>query len=217
MKMMVGELGIRTKLATTTAMLVGALLMILAPAARAQDMAAPAPTSPPPTVASPGTTYAPAAPGMKGLSVWGIIPWGGYGAGARFMLPLPIPSLLAHSGTSLHDNWDLEFGADILHWSYGFNEPGYNFNYSWTEVLPVVGAMWNVWFNKNFALYPKLELGYALGWFSGWDNGFGGSQPAYGGFFVAGDLGALYKLDNGLTLRAEAGSDGLKLGAGWLF
>jgi hypothetical protein len=34
---------------------------------------------------------------------------------------------------------------------------------------------------------------------------------------VAGDVGALYKLDNGLTLRAEAGSDGLKLGAGWLF
>ena len=43
------------------------------------------------------------------------------------------------------------------------------------------------------------------------------SQPTYGGFFIAGDAGALYKLDNGLTLRAEAGSDGLKLGAGWLF
>src|ERR1700722_10421178 len=102
MKTVLGQLGMRTKVATKVAMLAGALLMILAPTARAQDMAGPAPTSPPPPLASPGTTYSPAAPGMRGLSVWGIIPWGGYGAGARFMLLLPIPSLLAHSGTSLH-------------------------------------------------------------------------------------------------------------------
>ncbi len=213
MKTVLGKLGSRMKLALAA----GALLMILAPMARAEDMAAPAPTSPPPTVASPGTTSAPAAPGLKGLSLWGIIPWGGYGAGARFMLPLPIPSLLANSGTFLRDNWDLEFGADLLHWSYDFGVPGNSFSYSWTEVLPVVGVMWNLWFNRNFALYPKLELGYAFGWFSDWNTGFGASQPTYGGFFVAGDAGALYKLDNGLTLRAEAGSDGLKLGAGWLF
>jgi hypothetical protein len=213
MKTVLGQVEIRTKLT----LVVGAMLMISASTARAQDMAAPPPASPPPTVASPGATWAPEAPGLKGLSLWGIIPWGGFGAGARFMMPLPIPSLLANTGARIRDNWDLEFGADLLHWSYGFNEPGYNFNYSWTEVLPVVGVMWNLWFTKNFALYPKLELGYAFGWFSGWDNGFGGSQPAYGGFFIAGDAGALYKLDSGLTLRAEAGSDGLKLGAGWLF
>ena len=61
MKIVLGELGIRTK----SALAAGALLMILAPMARAQDMAAPAPTSPPPTVASPGTTSAPAEPGLK--------------------------------------------------------------------------------------------------------------------------------------------------------
>lgn len=213
MKTVRGTLGVRTKLA----LVAGALLMILAPAARAQDMNAPAPTQPPPTVASGSTASAPAAPGMKGLSLWGIIPWGGFGAGARFMMPLPIPSLLANSGTSLRDNWDLEFGADILHWSYTYGVPGYSFSYSWTEVLPVAGVMWNLWFNRNFALYPKLELGYAFGWFSDWNTGYGANQPTYGGFFVAGDVGALYKLESGLTLRAEAGSDGLKLGAGWLF
>jgi len=211
MKTVHGTLGGRT----TLALVAGALLMILAPVARAQD--ATAPTQPPPTVASGGTSSAPPAPGMKGLSLWGIIPWGGFGAGARFMMPLPIPSLLANSGTALRDNWDLEFGADILHWSYTYGVPGYSFSYSWTEVLPVAGIMWNLWFNRNFALYPKLELGYAFGWFSNWDTGYGANQPTYGGFFVAGDVGALYKLDNGLTLRAEAGSDGLKLGAGWLF
>jgi hypothetical protein len=214
MKTVLGELATRTKLALAA----GAFLMVLAPTARAQDMAAPAPTQPPPTVASSGGTSATAAPGMKGLSIWGIIPWGGYGAGARFMIPLPIPSLLANARTSLHDNWDLEFGADLLHWSYDFGGPTtYSFHYSWTEVLPVAGVMWNVWFNQNFAIYPKLELGYAFGWFSDWNTGYGASQPAYGGFFIAGDAGALYKLDNGLTLRAELGSDGLKLGAGWLF
>jgi len=213
MKTALGTLGIRTRLVLAA----GALFMILAPTARAQDMAAPAPTSPPPTVATPGTTWAPAAPGMKGLSIWGIIPWGGFGAGARFMMPLPIPSLLANAGTSLRDTWDLEFGADILHWSYDFGVPGNSFNYSWTEVLPVAGVMWNLWFTKNFAVYPKLELGYAFGWFSDWNGGAGTNQPTYGGFFIAGDAGALYKLDNGLTLRAELGSDGLKAGAGWLF
>ena len=202
---------------TKLTLVVGALLLIAAPAARAEDMAAPAPTQPPPTVASPGSTLSPAAPGLKGLSLWGIIPWGGFGAGARFMLPLPIPSLLANSGASIRDNWDLEFGADLLHWSYSYGVPGNSFSYSWTEVLPVVGVMWNLWFTRNFALYPKLELGYAFGWFSDWNTGYGANQPAYGGFFIAGDVGALYKLDNGLTLRAEAGSDGLKLGAGWLF
>jgi hypothetical protein len=213
MKTALGTLGIRPRLVLAA----GALLMILAPTARAQDMAAPAPTSPPPTVASPGITSGPAAPGMKGLSIWGIIPWGGFGAGARFMMPLPIPSLLANAGTSLRDTWDLEFGADILHWSYDFGVPGDSFNYSWTEVLPVAGVMWNLWFTKNFAVYPKLELGYAFGWFSDWNTGAGNNQPTYGGFFIAGDAGALYKLDNGLTLRAELGSDGLKAGAGWLF
>ena len=213
MKTLLGTRGMGTKLALVT----GALLLMAAPAARAQDMAAPAPTQPPPTVSSAGTASAPAAPGMKGLSLWGIIPWGGYGAGARFMIPLPIPSLLVNAKTSLHDNWDLEFGADLLHWSYNLGVPGNSFRYSWTEVLPVAGVMWNVWFNQNFAIYPKLELGYAFGWFSDWNTGYGANQPTYGGFFIAGDAGALYKLDNGLTLRAELGSDGLKLGAGWLF
>ncbi len=212
MRTVLGKPGIRGRLVLAGS----ALLLSFAPAVQAQQATAPAPTAPPPTVSSPATTAPPSAPGMTGVSIWGILPWGGYGAGARFMLPLAIPSLLANSGTSLHDNWDLEFGADFLHWSYDYGFVGAS-SYSWTEVLPVVGAMWNVWFNQQFALYPKLELGYAFGWFSNWDTGFGSSQPTYGGFFVAGDIGALYKLGNGLTLRAEAGSDGLKLGAGWLF
>jgi hypothetical protein len=148
---------------------------------------------------------------LKGASVWGILPWSGIGVGARFMIPLGIKPLL-QSGT-IKDTFALEFGADILHWSYGI---GFGNNYSWNEVLPVVGVMWNVWLNDQLALYPKAELGYAFGWFSGWDTTFG-NQPTYGGFFWDVALGGLYKLNNGITLRAEAGYAGLKLGAGYLF
>jgi hypothetical protein len=170
----------------------------------------PAPTAPP--AYAPPAAYG-AAPSLKGPSVWGILPWGGLGVGARFMIPLGIPPLLAN--TALRDSFNLEFGADLLHWSYDY---GSNvFNYSWTEVLPVVGMMWNIWLNQSFALYPKIELGYAFGWFSGWDNAYGANEPVYGGFFWDGAAGALYKLNNGLTLRAEIGVAGLKLGAGWLF
>jgi hypothetical protein len=182
------------------------------------DEPPPAATTPPPPSAvatQPATTppaYTPPAAGTgpTGASVWGILPWGGIGVGGRFMMPLPIPPLL--TGTNLRDSFGLEFGADYLHWSYGYLNYG---NYSWSEIVPVVGMMWNVWLTPQFALYPKIELGYAFGWFSDWN--FGGSRPTYGGFFYDGDAGALYKLNNGLTLRAEVGVDGLKLGAGWLF
>jgi len=154
------------------------------------------------------------APEIKGPSVWGILPWGGVGVGARVMWPLGLPQLLTNA--RVHDRWALEAGADLLHWSYNFGNPGIaGFNYSWTEFLPVVGIMWNVWLNEQFAFYPKAEIGYAFGWFSDWQGG--GPQPTYGGLFADGAVGALYKLSGGLTLRAEAGYSGLKLGAGWLF
>jgi hypothetical protein len=149
---------------------------------------------------------------LQGLSLWGILPWGGYGAGARFMMPLPFRPLL--SNTSVRDTFALEFGADFLHWSYDYTGVA-GAHYSWTEVLPVVGIMWNLWLTPRFALYPKGELGYAFGWLSGWD--FGGTSPTYGGLFATGAAGLLYKLENGLTFRVEAGIAGLKVGAGWLF
>ena len=139
------------------------------------------------------------------------MPWNGVGIGARFMLPFPaIKPLLVN--TTLRDSFALEFGADYLHWSYSYLTGA---DYSWNEVLPVVGMMWNVWLNDQFIVYPKVELGYAFGWLSNWN--YPGNQPTYGGFFWDIALGAMYKLNNGLTVRAEAGYAGLKLGVGWLF
>src|SRR4051812_45736806 len=120
------------------------LVALVAPAARAATS-----STTPPTV---GATASPGA-GLKGPTVWGILPWGGVGIGARYMFPLDIKPLLT-SGT-VRDNFALEFGADLHHRSYGI----LGHDYGWTEVIPVGGAMWNVWLNDKFALYPKLELG----------------------------------------------------------
>jgi hypothetical protein len=166
--------------------------------------------APPPAagvmVAGPGV-----AQSLTGPTVWAILPWGGYGVGGRMMIPLGIPGVIR--SPFVVDNFAIDVGADVLHWSYDYGyAPG---GYGWTEVLVVGGFMWDFWFTNRFAIYPKAELGYALGWFSGFDGA--GTRPTYGGFFIAGDAGVVYKLDAGLTLRAEIGSSGAKVGVAWLF
>jgi hypothetical protein len=190
----------------------------------AGDPGVPAATTPPPVETTPppgvattsarGSQLFGAAAGPGGPSVWGILPWGGFGAGVRYMIPVPITQLL--SRTKFRDYWVIEFGGDILRYSYdyGFGTTGYS--YSWTEIIPVAGMMWQVWFTENFAAYPKVEAGYAFGWYS---NTQGGSTGLSGGnhFYPGATAGVLYKLNSGITLRAEAGYVGAKLGVGWLF
>jgi hypothetical protein len=189
------------------------------PAPGAATTPPPAETTPPPTVAAPSNTgtpqpFGPAA-GPAGPSVWGILPWGGYGIGARYMIPLPITQLLTR--TKFHDYWALEFGADIMHFNYDYGVVGaQGFSYSWTEIVPVVGMMWQFWINDSFAVYPKVELGYAFGWYSD-TNGASGGLSGGNHLFPDGTAGLLYKLGNGITLRAEAGYLGGKAGLAWLF
>ena len=172
---------------------------------------------PPPAVAASGNAGAPApfgpAAGPGGPTVWAILPWGGYGIGARYMIPLPITQLLTR--TKFHDYWALEFGADMMHWNYDYI--GVAGSYSWTEIVPVVGMMWQFWINDSFAVYPKVELGYAIGWYS--DTNGATTTGLSGGnhLFPNGTAGLLYKLGNGITLRAEAGYAGGKAGIAWLF
>jgi hypothetical protein len=201
------------------------------PATVDPNAAPPAPTAPPPTYAPPPAqptyapppqqTYAPPPPPVvvaepaggsspKGLSVWGIFPWQGYGAGARFMMPVAIQPLLRSSGVK--DNFALEFGADFVHWNAGWVG---GTEYGVSHLTPVFGLMWNIWLMPQFAVYPKVELGYSIGWVTGWENT--GPRPGANGIFWDATGGLLYKLNNGLTLRAEAGYAAVKLGVGWLF
>jgi hypothetical protein len=175
---------------------------------------------PPPTaVVAPAEGYAPppprgVAPEHRGLSLWGIIPYGygafGLGIGARFAVPLPIPSLIP--GGRVRDDWSLEFGADYYRYSLGFAGSS---DYAVNWFLPVCGIMWNVWLNDNFAVYPKVEAGYHIGWVSGYPDGY--TAPAYGGVFASGAVGLIYKLGGTVNLRAEAGYAGIKGGVGFAF
>jgi len=174
---------------------------------------APAPAAPPGYVVS-APPAGGLAPQLKGLSVWGILPYAYYGStglgiGGRFMIPLAFPPLL-HTPNVRGDGFALEFGADYLHWSE--NVGYYDFSVNW--FLPSAGIMWNVWLNEKLVLYPKFSLGYYYAWVSDLPSGTGGYGSS---IYWDIDLGAMYKLDNGLTLRAELGYSGLKIGIGWLF
>ena len=170
------------------------------------------------TVASaPGYASAPpsgAAPSTRDLGIWGVLPYSyggfGYGLGVRVALPLPIPSLLPPG--RIRDNVSIEFGADYVRFSLGYLTNDYSVNW----FLPVAGVRWNVWINDSFAVYPKAEAGYEIAWVSGYPSGY--STPSYGGIFVGGAAGLLYKVGAGnLTLRAEAGNFGVKGGISCVF
>ncbi len=178
----------------------------------------PAPGTQPPMYAAPAPMASPMIsaapkpqPSLKGVSIWGIWGWGGLGVGARFMIPLSVKPLLQASG--LRDHFALELGADFTRWSYNFGVAG---DYSYSQIVPVAGVMWMIWLNEQFALYPKIEAGVAIGWVTGYNSALG-PQASHGWLFVDGTGGLLYKLNNGLTLRAEGGYAGLKVGIGWLF
>lgn len=178
------------------------------PATAAPSTASPSAAPPATATQTQAHVFEGATPNPKGFTAWGALPWGGYGFGGRFMMPLAISPLL--NSSSVRDSWALEFGVDYLRLgdNYGTIDIHYN------EILPVVGIMWDFWFSQRFAIYPKAELGYAFAWFS---NSYGSGIPAYGGVFVSGAAGVMFRLDSGLTLRAEAGISGLKAGVAWLF
>jgi hypothetical protein len=160
------------------------------------------------------------APDANGLTAWGILPWSGIGIGGRYMLSLPTDSLLP--GGRIRDRFALEFGADVIHYSYHYDDYYYPYNsrydYSWNQVLPVFGVMWNVWLTDRLVVYPKTEIGYGIGWYSGDDyNGRLRNRPRHGGIDLDFAGGIMFALKNGITLRGEVGVSGVKAGVGWLF
>jgi hypothetical protein len=153
----------------------------------------------------------------KALTLWGAVGYGGmYGVGARFMFPVG-PSLLKLS--SIRDQLAVELGVDYLRESYGYSGYLSSGDYSWSEILPVAGCMWQFWLLPNLAVYPKVDLGYAIGWLSGYDycDGIAGcSNPSYGGFFWDISAGVMYTLGK-VALRAELGNELVKGGVAFLF
>ncbi len=120
----------------------------------------------------------------------------GWGFGGRYQLEIVPQGFLPRK---FKDELGLEFGLDYA--NFGGNP-------SWNELTPVVGVVWNVWFTHWFAVYPKIDTGWRVGWWT--------SSPhpdVYGsGFLIEGAAGVIFKVANSVMLRGEVGSYGLRLG-----
>jgi hypothetical protein len=189
-----------------------ALALVAASSAQAQETAAapppaPPPASPPPAVSASGARPVITGPALSGISVLGELVWDGFGFGGRYMFPIGIPSLLSH--TRLKDSWALEAGIDWVHRGEDLGPVGYHYD----QIIPTFGMMWTVWLTDQFAVYPKIDAGYEIGFNNSLSSCYGCSV---GGVWVEGAAGLLYRISS-LTLRAELGDYGIKGGVAWLF
>jgi hypothetical protein len=139
----------------------------------------------------------------------------GWGVGLRYKMPLAPRGVIGPNASNIRDEIDLEFGGDLVRYTYRYNTPPYDYRYEWTALRPRVGVMWEFWFTPQIALYPKLDLGYQLGWFSGWNAPIG--SPDWNGLFLEPAIGFIWQFKPTTSLRIEAGSEGLKLGVGFAF
>lgn len=150
------------------------------------------------------------------LSIYGIASYywtgTGLGLGARYELPIVPEGLLG--SPSVRDDLSLDFGVDYLHESWGSVsnwDPYRGYYYtdlSFNAIIPTVGVLWNFRLTPKFTVYPKLDLGYAIMW---WSSDVYYGNPHASALFLQGVAGATYKFDR-LSLRAELGSGMLKLG-----
>jgi hypothetical protein len=139
------------------------------------------------------------------LSFFGILPWWygfGGGVGARYTLPI-VPNGFI---TEVNDSVELEFGGDIWFASYGVL--GSDFGYTGLAI-PAEGR-WTFHITPKFSAYAKVGLGLVVRF---WNDDVGDDFDGAGLYFDSA-AGVLYKLNDSLSLRAEAGYAGLKGGIG---
>jgi len=173
---------------------------------------------------TPAQAAGPARGGSDELTGWLILGAGygyhsgyqsGFGLGGRYRLALA-DGVLRDNASHVRDTFDLEFGGDVVRYAYGYRVAPYHYDYTWWTVRPRVGVMWNFWITPRLALYPKLDLGYELGWFDGWNSSYGG-HPGYGGLFLEPTIGLIYRFRPATSLRVELGSEGAKIGLGFAY
>jgi hypothetical protein len=163
---------------------------------------------PSPSQAAPAGGLAP--PGGS-VAVWGILGYGdAVGVGARYRTAL-VPEGFIRSST-VHDSLDLEGGFDYINW-YGYGSAPYDYGYN--MFVPCVGVMWSLWVAPEVALYPKLDLGFAIGSYHGTYPPTG--RRHFDGLRVDAGAGVIWRFRRTLSLRGEIGSVGLRLGLGFDF
>jgi hypothetical protein len=137
---------------------------------------------------------------------------GGWGFGGRVGFPIA-PNGILHS-PKVRDEFQLEVGGDYLHYEQHAGFAPYDFHYSWSGIVGVAGLQWNFWLVPQLALYPKVDLGFSTGWYSGWDSYYGYDQHHYGGLFAQLAAGLIWRLQP-LDVRLELGTELVRLGVGF--
>lgn len=155
--------------------------------------------------------FRPVGPGA-GLALWGIVAWNGLGAGARYTMPLA-EGFLEGVSAFRRDTVEVEAGLDFVSYDAGLGWVDINYN----VLRPAVGAKWSLWLTDSFAVYPKVELGFDVSWWSGYDWPTGYDPPNHTGIYFDAAAGLLYRLGAKLDLRAEVGIDGLRAGVAFNF
>jgi hypothetical protein len=150
-----------------------------------------------------------------GASVYGILAWGsGLGVGGRYeQVLMPEGFLKGGNGAIKRDTLDVEAGVDFVHYSWDY----WGYNASYNVLRPAVGASWKLWFSDQLCLYPKLELGFDIAWYSRSDWGVYGHPESHTGLYADLAAGALYQVSPAMALKAELGVDGLRAGVSYRF
>jgi hypothetical protein len=142
------------------------------------------------------------------LSFFGILPWWygfGAGVGARYTLPI-VPNGFINE---VNDSVELEFGGDVWFANYGFG----NLDVGYTGLAIPAEGRWTFHITPKFSAYAKVGVGLVTRF---WNDDVNDNFAKTGLYFDS-TLGALYELNDSLSLRAEAGYAGLKAGVGIKF
>lgn len=125
---------------------------------------------------------------------WGLYGFP-FGVGGRFYFPLVADGFIS----SINDEFGLEGGVDFM-----FRFSSYGF-YPLIDVP--VSAVWRFHLTDRWTVYPKLGLGIGFGY------NYGYTVPVY--FVFESLVGAIFKINDALSLRFELGYPTARIGLGF--
>ena len=122
---------------------------------------------------------------------WGYYGGFPFGVGARFYYPLVADGFIS----AINDEFGLEGGADFT-FRFGY--------YGFYPLLDIpVAAVWRFHLTDKWTVYPKVGIGIGIGY-----NYY--NSPVY--FVFEGLAGAIYKINETMSLRLELGYPGVRAG-----
>ena len=117
-----------------------------------------------------------------------------------------IPPLFVHADYALPVRVPITVGAmfTICQYGYDYKVGGSKYSWKWTDMTFAARGNWHVDLDIDWLdLYAGLSLGYI---YCNWDSdGWTGPKHEYGGFFLAGQIGAHFYFTKMIGAVAEFG------------